>query len=623
MAETTVFIIAFSISLILVIGSAVLGIALKKSGILGGKTVKKRSVITPYNIFLIGFFAASAVMAFPVFYCFKFNDDGTFLRVLKSVGISIINSLQTFFLNADFMNIKDAVSESGAVAKSWATAYTTYFAALYVAAPFLTFAFILSFFKDFLAKLKYALYSGADIYVLSEINERSLALANDILENGGKGRKLVVFTDVYGEAEENTAELIAEAKKLGAVCLKSDITELRLKRADKNHKRKFYFIGENEDENLKQALELIDRCKGVKNYDNYDTQFFVFANSTESEVFLDSIDNGNMKVRRITEYRNTILNTLRSHSIFKDAVQKGGIKQINLVIIGIGNYGAELLKTVCWLGQMPGYEVTVHAFDKDNAEEKFKVSAPEFLEMSGKRIDGEPYYNLVFHNSIDIKSSAFCDELSKIDDVTSVYVALGNDELNIETAVKVRTLFGRANIKSESAIPPVYTIVFNAVKSGIFKQRGGLKSMSGKDYNIEFIDGIGSQFRLEVIEQTALEKEGLNCHLKWSKTSEDIEEDKKKYEKYEYYRKSSIAESAHKAAMIELGLYGVDGNGNATEEIAVCEHNRWSAYMRAEGYVYGKKKDDIANTHGDLKPYKKLGEEQKKDFLVKSASDKQ
>ena len=72
--------------------------------------------------------------------------------------------------------------------------------------------------------------------------------------------------------------------------------------------------------------------------------------------------------------------------------------------------------------------------------------------------------------------------------------------------------------------------------------------------------------------------------------------------------------------MIELGIYKVDENGKVGAEIAECEHKRWSAYMRSEGYVFNEKiKDDIAKTHYDLKPFKVISdEEKKKDYMVKN-----
>ncbi|MDE6293649.1 MAG: hypothetical protein K2L88_03395, partial [Clostridiales bacterium] len=613
--------IAFSISICIIAAALIFSIVWKKRSA-KGDAARKHAVFTPFNIFLIGFFFAATVMAYPVFRYGDFADEGGFVGFFKSAMISILNSLQMFFLNAGFSEVKGVINSS-AVQANMASAYTIYFAVLYVVAPFLTFGIILSFFKDFVARLKYMLCPAADTYVFSEINERSLALAKDIFKNGRKGRKLVVFTGACSDGDDKEKEemddLIDEAKKIGAMCLKNDINEIKLKRAGKGHTRKFYFISEDEDRNLKQAIELIGRCKEIKNYNDFGTQFFVFANSVESEVFLDSIDNGNMKVRRITEYGNTMLNTLRKYSIFTNAVQKGKVKEINLLVVGAGSYGKELIKTVCWLGQMPNYEVNIHAFDAGNAEDKFKNLVPEFMAMNGKRIDGEPYYNITFHNNVDVHSGAFCDELAKIGNVTTAFVALGNDELNVETAVKLRTLFGRAKDKSGAIIPPIYAIIFNSVKSDIFKQYGGLKSVTGKDYNIEFIDGIAFHYTLDVIEREELEKEGLKCHLQWSTTEADREAATEKYEKYEYYRKSSIAESVHKAIMKELGIYAVDENGIVSDELAEYEHKRWSAYMRSEGYVYGTEKDDIAKTHYDLKPYKKLSKsEQDKDYIVKS-----
>ena len=47
-----------------------------------------------------------------------------------------------------------------------------------------------------------------------------------------------------------------------------------------------------------------------------------------------------------------------------------------------------------------------------------------------------------------------------------------------------------------------------------------------------------------------------------------------------------------------------------------AEHARWSAYMRAVGFVHGDKKDFIAKTHPSLKHYSELDvDEQRKDEI--------
>ena len=41
------------------------------------------------------------------------------------------------------------------------------------------------------------------------------------------------------------------------------------------------------------------------------------------------------------------------------------------------------------------------------------------------------------------------------------------------------------------------------------------------------------------------------------------------------------------------------------------EHCRWSAYVRSEGYTYGKKRNDLAKKHPCLVPYDQLSEAEK------------
>ena len=101
-----------------------------------------------------------------------------------------------------------------------------------------------------------------------------------------------------------------------------------------------------------------------------------------------------------------------------------------------------------------------------------------------------------------------------------------------------------------------------------------------------------------------LEQEGLRIHLSWSNTVEEKKANELLYEKYEYNRRSSMAQALHGQYREKLGL---KDSANVTErEDRVMEHNRWNAYMRAEGYVYGSKKNHVARTHTDLVPFDSL-----------------
>ena len=574
---------------------------------------KKRFALTPFQIFLAGFFISALIIFFPIYYHCYFNSDSQVLRIIKSVLLSIHNTMRLFILDGDFEIIKTTIN-STTVSVGLDKAYSVYAAILFVVAPVLTAGFVLSFFKNVSATVKYHLSPKSDIYVMSELNERSIVLAEDILTNPDvKGRKLVVFTGVFEKEDEENSELIEQAKHLGAICFKKDVTEISLKPKARGIKRKIYFVGDNEDQNVKQALTMIPTCRNNPLLNTKDTHMYVMSSSVESEVLLNSADNGHLHVRRVRRARNFVIDTLKKYSIFDTQLTKEGKKLISIVIVGLGYYGMELLKAICWCGQMDGYILQIHVFDAScELEKKIESVAPEIIKYNHKQIEGEPFYDIFFHEMVDANSQDFLNELSSIKDISTVFVCLGDDELNISTAMRMRMQFTRDKINFGRVQPNIYAIVYSSIKSDTFNQNGGLKSIKGVDYDITFIGSMKERYALSFIEQNELEEEGLKYHLAWANTEKEVEEAKLTYEKYEYYRRSSVSKALHVYYRRQLGLMNI-----SDLEDKILEHKRWNAYTRAEGYVYNAVKDDIAKTHPDLIPYEQLSEREKnKDKII-------
>ncbi len=590
--------------------------------------------ITPFQIFVIGFFIAAVIAFYPAYYLSATEvADGAFIRFLQALLYSLRNVLQLFALDGDLECISLAFSAiEGA---HWLdVVYHLYVAALAVAAPVMTAGFVLSFFREFSSLVHY--YSifnhRADIFLISELNERSIALARDLLSDR-KARRLVVFADVYEREEEESFELIAEAKQLGAICLRRDITEIGLKRT-KDIFRKLYFISDNEDENVEQALRIINRCRragqeGESIYDTPKTQLYVFATSAESEALLDSVDKGNMKVRRINENRNLAIDTLARHPIFLDA--EGPLsdysvqKQLNIVIVGLGGYGKELLKAVSWSSQMPGFSPTIHVFDNDEyARDRIMADAPELLSMSDCHRAGEAQYSIRFHKT-DVTLQGFLEELSSVGKITTVFVTLGNDEKNIKTAMRIRMHLGRLQIERGGAIPPIYAVVYSPSKSRTVLQNGGLKNMRGESYGITFVGDLRSRYSLESIEMPALEQDGFRLHREWVNSERLDARYLESYNKFEYFRRSSMSKAFYQNLCASIGLEKFPADTSDPNELAHnelmegYEHIRWSTFMRAEGYVHTaleKNRNDIAKTHYDLGPYAALADENKLKKLI-------
>lgn len=608
--------------------SAIIAVGSHKSSKLAGD-----SIITPFHLFIIGFFVSAVFLFVPVTYSEFFVEDPAVIRGFKSLIFSFICTIRVFLVDCDIEIIESVVTDSARVNSTLGYAYSLFSSIVFVGAPVLTAGFVLSFFKNVSAKIRYFLLRKGEVYYISELNDRSLVLAENILNEKPGITRTVVFFSVK-EKEQSESTLTEEAKKLGAICLSKNITEADLKQKNNSISRKFYFINLDEDKNVRDALELINICNKNETYNTSSTAFYVFATTADSEVMLDSADNGNMTVRRVNEYRNIVWNTLLCEpKIFSDYIDTDGLKTVNALVVGQGHCGTELIKALCWAGQLPNYRINIHVVDKDkDAESKFKALAPELVERSGIYEYGEAYYNLHFHNGIDVHTSEFSDLIRNIGEISVAFVALGDDRLDVGVAMQLRRYVGRLNLECGFNIPNIYTVVYNTLKNDVIVKNGGLKCLGETDYGIRFIGDIRERYSLEVIEQEELEEVGKRIHLSWlehekkiirSKNEDEqeindkIEKSRLAYHKYEYFRRASIASAVHIRVIKNLGISFADEQSQN-----IIEHNRWNAFMRSEGYVFDQNaKDHIARTHTDLKVYKNLKPEiQNKDNISANAA---
>ncbi len=574
-----------------------------------GKDQNKEFTFTILQIFILLFYISALVVIFPMIFLQNFVDEAPILHVFKSLVFSLGTTIQFFSVGADLTLASSVLSAHGILSETIGVIYSAYFTLVYLIAPILTLGFILSFFKNLTATIKYYLCHYRTIIYLSALNEKSLALAKDALDKYYPTKVLVVFCGV----DANCSDLDKEkARRLGAVLLKKDINSIGLKKSRKLA-RKFYFIASNECDNLKSALELINNCLKVDNVNVKESEFYVFSANAGSEMLLDSADKGNMKVRRVNESRNFVYSLMDSYPIFDRYVQSEETKKLNVLICGFEKLGQELLKTLVWCGQMIGYELNVHVISQgENSIAVFQGLAPEILEMNAKRIKGEPYYNLTFYDGVDVSDSSFVETIQKVGEITTAYCCLGDDDLNIETAKKLSVFTKRCANNTGACLPLILSIVNSPAKAKTFIENGGLKDEQGEVIDIKFVGDTDSIAKIDFVEFTEFEKEAFECHMRWSNVT-SAQSDVLKFEQTEYYRRASTAETLHMKLKSKLNIQEIA----TIEEIKELEHKRWSAFMRSEGFVYGAKKDFTAKTHPKLIPYDELSEfEKDKDAAV-------
>ena len=611
----------------------------------------KKHKFSLFNTLVAGVFLSAIVMFFPINFVL---EEVTPYGVWRAFLLSVLNAMQIFAGGYEFENMKESLF----TCPEWFDMfYQIWAATLLVLAPVFTFGFVLSLFKNLSATARYVCSYFKKVYVFSELNERSMALANDIKLNNKNA--VIVFSDVFAENEESSFELIDKAKKMHAICFKKDILVVNFKIHSEKSPIYFFTIGVDENKNLNQALKLIETFKNREN-----THIYVFSTKVESEILLSSAKKGVVKVRRINEARSLINRVLyeRGEIIFNSVEPNSdGTKDISAVVVGMGRHGTEMIKALAWFGQMDGYKLEINGFDKDKlAEEKFIAAAPELMSeyYNGVAIDGEAQYKISIHSRMDVETISFADEIAKIKNATYVLVALGNDDVNISTAIKLRMYFERMKIH-----PVIQAIVYNSQQKNALE---GIKNFKGQEYKIDFIGDLESSYTENVIIDSELEKDALQRHMSYvsavkktvtkyleennitedelwakitlhgqkkdkglTKEEENIYEAmltcrmvEQQFWQYEYNYRSSVASAIHMRARIKCDIPGA---GKKSEEltaeerniIEALEHKRWNAYMRAEGYIFSGSNDastrnDLAKMHHDLVDFSSLSEEEKR-----------
>ena len=585
--------ICIAVSLVTLISAIVLAILVSK-----GK-YKRGRVITPFNLIFGGVFISGFACLLPVYNGMLAGTSG---RILKTISFSLHNTFQIFTIDAE----RDIILEKVNCPQAWVfSVYSAYLSVAYIVAPILTFGFLMSFFKNASALARYVLHYYSDVYIFSELNEKSLSLGADIRNN--HKRALIVFTDVFENNDEQSYELIERSREIHALCFKKDILAVNFKLHSVKSQTVFFVIGGDETENIAQALKL------TKMYNQRDnTRLFVFTSRIDGEMLLAKADKGKVKLRRVNEARSLITRLLyeQGTGLFESAKPlPDGDKKISALIVGLGAHGTEMLKALAWYCQMDGYHLVIDAFDIDEkAEEKISALAPELMsdKYNGVCIPEEAEYTIRIHSGFDVASKSFADEISKLVDTTYVFVSLGTDSLNIRTAADLRMHFERMKIK-----PVIKAVVCNADECAALK---GITNYRGQAYDIDFIGDTKDSYSERVIMNSELEAYALRHHLRWGKEEEFWE--------YEYNYNSSIASSIHIKARIACGIPGAEKKENELTDaerktVETLEHRRWNAYMRSEGYIYSGSPDkssrnDLGKMHNDLVDYSKLSEEEKR-----------
>ena len=103
----------------------------------------------------------------------------------------------------------------------------------------------------------------SDAYIFSELNEKSLDLAESIRKSNDKC--MLIFTNIYTKNNKELEKLCESAKVLGAVCSRKNLNNIQFQYHSSESMIHFVVIGKDETENVAKTLKLVDKYRDYSN----------------------------------------------------------------------------------------------------------------------------------------------------------------------------------------------------------------------------------------------------------------------------------------------------------------------------------------------------------------------
>ena len=341
----------------------------------------------------------------------------SFAEEAYAIGLTLFESMCAMLLNA---NLGDLLENFNSFNVAYIGIYKTVLLVLLIIAPLFTVGITLSFFSEKFVRLIYRIRSEfRDTYLFSAINERTLCIAEDVAETD---KKAVIAFALHISEDDIDAESLARIKNINAYVINDDVVSVK---HSLRHTRNYYLLSKNDSENLEAGLRIYQRY----NKERTDkVNMWLYTKNEISDVIFDHLYE-TFNVRLINE-EGLIARTLATNYPVFDAVKDG---RLSILIVGGGHIGLEILRTMTMcscLGEDIKVDINVIDLNGEKSKDIFEKASPCLAEK----------WNIKFH-SADVKSVSISNVLNGIDP-TYIVICLGNETLNMETALYIRRKYG-------------------------------------------------------------------------------------------------------------------------------------------------------------------------------------
>jgi len=570
------------------------------------------SDLNPFHVFAVGQAIAVYLLLFPMVSGIVSPRGVGWLGA--ALG-TVYATVQAFTAGIGLVEVLENFQQ----ASSWLLkAKYLYTALLLAAAPLVTISFLLTFFQAFSTYARCLLSRRNDVNVFSELNERSVALADSLRSNDAKA--VIIFMGVVLANNVPSADLIAQARGLGAICFKKGVLSFPIRLFSRQSKIRMFILGSDDREDVWCAATITKDPRYAK---RDETDLYVFSDTVEGELAL-RYRSSDVHVRRIDPARLLVYDWLwrdrgarpAGLDLFENAAPEGSNRLISAAIIGLGGHGREMLKALSWYTQMDfddgSYRLRINAYDQDpEAEGRFKAACPELLQAGHEQISRprqDAFYEISVHGGVDATDAGLVDTLLGVDPLTFVFISVGDDSRNMQIATEIRRGFARQS-------RPVHILVISRNSKTLAHALGEetVRRKADDLPRIELIGDLAEVYNYDTVIHSVMELNGLTCHMAWADREKiAFAQAERTFWEDEYSYSSSIAVPIHWRARRALGIPGAcvpsDQRSLAQKNLhRRLEHARWCAFIRSEGFIRADVKDvAVAQTHPLLVEYDAL-----------------
>ncbi|MBQ6478556.1 MAG: hypothetical protein IJI44_04215 [Erysipelotrichaceae bacterium] len=448
--------------------------------------------------------------------------------------------------------------------------------ALYIFGPIAGSMFLVSFFAKFRNAL--SLLTGKHFYVFSGLNEKSLLIAESVMEKDKDA------TVVFCSSKGCDPTLASSARSLRALLLDGEDYRIKLFR---NRKYEFFEIDGEETDRIKAAAKLCEELLKQDAYEAGNVIVRIFASQNQRELILnlDRQYSNRIYLRHVDENAAMAIDAL---SFCSDIL---AVKQeCNVALIADNEAAKPFLTDLIWLLIKPegSYSISLIGPKSDRLYESLKEENPEIV----------PYPVKVF-------TCNYGKEAELLEDPDLVFVLYEDDKQSYDTAMKVRrTLSGR---NEDLSCPRIMCRINDPDFHKMIREN-----------DIILFGDPKKTIRYDKLVNPKLEEAAERVHLSYMLSTEVDPKEKEKILKdsgfYQYQnQESSFAQALAMTYKQKYILQFKKDDTRSEKEfidewlskeenmkrMADAEHERWNAYERTHGW----RKADEKQTAGIIRKY--------------------